>query len=235
MTRVETSNLQTGNRISAKGVTVASAGSSSPESLFTKAAKALTKEKPADSTPLSEWMNECASSMVDVDRKGNPIYDREVAPFDLAGKEYDEAIAKGDTKKADEIIAKRLQSTAQGDIALYDKIHHDGAIDSGEQVRYDISEYEKKYGTTPPELKPALVKLSQNANSFMDLDGDHKVSDKEYAAFLYAMNTNKDSKLDRGEYVKGTGYFRDINTKEAKNFKEVIKSGYIKLYGPIKN
>lgn len=239
MTKVLAVTGQKSNNLGkGRGIKVAIARSSQPDALFAKPTKEIMGEATPDSTPLNDWMNECADSVIDVDSNGNPIYSKDVAPFDLAGKEYEAALAKGDTVKADEILKTQTQQLAQDDIKnLYDKNHND-TIDSDERVNYDVAEYTKDYKkqfqTTPPrKLITNAAKKSQKLNKFMDLNGDKKVDREEYASFLCAMSAlkKKDGKLDREEYAEAVSYFENTDSKEAKSFKTAAADYYKKFFG----
>lgn len=198
-------------------------------------APATTEIVPEKTTPLNDWTNECANSMIDVDKDGKPVYGRDVEDFDMAGDKFREDLKTNGGKNAGEIYKQKAIETAKGDIGLFDK-DGDGMINPEEQVKRDKAEYEKKYGKMDAEFSKTVETLSLRANIFMDIDKNGKVDEKEYAAFLYAMDANNDKKIANGkltreEYTKSTSYFEKPLDQEAGTFRGSVRAAYKGLFG----
>lgn len=194
-----------------------------------------TQQSAEPTTPLNDWMHECADSMVGVDANGTPIYAKDINPFDMAGEEFRNDIKNNGGAKAAEIYKEKALSAAKADIALYDK-DNDFKINLEEQAQRDIDEFEKKYGNVSPKFKNKMQEMSIQEHVFMDLDKDGLVDEKEYASFLYAMDANNDKKIADGkftreEYVKTTSYFEDFTTSEAIKFRGTYKKCFNALFG----
>lgn len=190
--------------------------------------------KPTTSS-LNDWTKECADSMLDVDQSGNPVFNKEVKPFDMAGDEFQDDIKNNGGAKAGEIYKQKALETARGEIALFD-IDKDGAISPEEQVKGDVAAFEKKFGQLDPKDKSKTQEMSLRANLFMDLNKDKKVDDKEYAAFLYAVDANNKSGIANGkitaeEYMKTSSYVEQPLTTKAGAFKGQVRSCYKSLFG----
>lgn len=194
-----------------------------------------TKKPSEPTTPLSDWMKECADSMVNTDDSGNPIYGKDVNPFDMAGEEFKNAVNNNDNAKAGEIYKEKSLNTAKDNIALYDK-DNDGEINLEEKVQYDLTEFKQKYGSISDDDSNKMQEMAMNEHVFMDLNKDGKVDDKEYSSFLYAIDANNDKKIadgqiTRDEYVKYTRYFDDITSPEAIKFRKTAKNCFKSLFG----
>ncbi|MFA7658596.1 MAG: LysM peptidoglycan-binding domain-containing protein [Candidatus Gastranaerophilaceae bacterium] len=192
-------------------------------------------DKKEATTPLSDWMNKCADSMVDVDAKGNPVYDSDVNPFDMVGDKFRNDIKNNGGTNAGKIYKEKALEASKGEISLYDT-DGDGKISPEEQLKFDKSEFEKKYGAISPEMQGKVQEMSLRANVFMDLDKDGKVDEKEYSSFLYAMDANNDKSVANGqftrdEYVKSTNYFESPLTQEAGTFRGTVRSCFKSLFG----
>ena len=186
-----------------------------------------TTTEEAKTTPLNDWTNACADSVV------NP--NKEVKPFDMVGDEFRNDIKNNGGAKAGEIYKQKALETAKGEIALFDE-NKDGAISLEEQVKGDKAAYEKKFGQLDPADESKAREMSLRANLFMDLNKDKKVDEKEYAAFLYAMDSNNkgdtaNGQITRDEYTKTSSYFEQPLTDEAGTFRGKMRSCYKSFFG----
>ena len=84
--------------------------------------------------------------------------------------------------------------------------------------------------------------MSLRAHKFMDLNGDGQIDEKEYAAFLYKMDSNNvnkvaNGKITRDEYASITNPFEtasrtpDEEAKKEEAFKTDLRSYYKLLFG----
>jgi LysM repeat protein len=191
------------------------------------------KEQPE--TKFDEWATECANSMSDVDAQNNPVYSHDVKPFDMVGDDFRNDIKNNGGKNAGEIYKSKALETAKEEIASYDT-DNDGKINPLEQVKKDKEDFEKQYGEQTPDFENKMQESSLRAFSFMDLNKDKKIDEKEESAFFYAMDSNNDKKtangqITRDEYAKSTGYFEQPLTQEAGAFRGTVRSCYKGLFG----
>ena len=175
---------------------------------------------------FSQWTDKCADSI---------FTNNQLTPFDMVGDEFRNDIKNNGGAKAGEIYKQKALEAAKGEIALLDK-DKDGAISPEEQVKGDTAAYEKKFGKLAPELAAKTQEMSLRANLFMDLNKDGKVDDKEYAAFLYAMDSNNktetaNGQITRDEYTKTSGYFEKPLTQDAGTFRGKMRSCYKSFFG----
>lgn len=201
-----------------------------------------TTQVKKEETALSAWTKKCADSISDIDLKtGKSIYSHDVEDFDMVGQSFRDDIKNNGGKKAGEIYKQKVLDVAKGEVASYDT-DNDGMISPEEQVKYDIAEAEKKYGKIDESMKKVFTAASLEANTFMDLDKNGKVDQKEYAAFLYAMDANNDNKTANGkftreEYEKSAGFFgepketREKHAVEIAKFRGSVRSSYKGLFG----
>jgi len=195
-----------------------------------------TVDKPQKEFKFDEWAIKCAESITDIDSKtGEPIYGNEVKAFDMAGEEFVNDLKNNEGKNAGEIYKKQALATSKEEIGFYDK-DKDGQISPEEQVKYDIAEAETKFGKFDAGMTEQLKSTSLRANVFMDLDKSGKVDEKEFAAFMYAMDANNEKKIANGkitreEYVKSTGHFDETLTPEAGAFRGTMRASYKGLFG----
>ncbi len=215
-----------------------------PENETKDSAEIITDETPKitvsgeenpKTSPFNDWCNECADSIADINEKGDPVYSKDVKPFDMAGEEFTNAVKAKNFEKVGEIYKQNALKTAKEDIALTDT-DGDRAISPEEQVERDKSETEKKYGPFDSDFLDKMQTISLRTNLFMDLDKNRKVDEKEYAAFLYAMDSNNykktaNGKITRDEYDKTTAYFVKPLTEEAGTFRGTVRACFKKFFG----
>jgi len=168
---------------------------------------------------FDKWANTCADSIKDLDSKGEPIFGFDVESFDMAGG-----------SNAGEVHKQRALDVAASEIKIYDA-NGDGEISPTEEENYDLAEAEGKYGKFDAATAEKLKKTSSNANIFMDLNKSEKVNQKEFAAFMDAMDLDRDGKITRQEYITATGYFDKMQSPEAVKFRDSVGESYKRLFG----
>ena len=195
-----------------------------------------TNPTPEKTSAFDKFGAECADS-IDPEKTtaDKMVYSKDVKDFDMVGDDFRKDITDNGGKNAGEIYKKKALETADSEIALYDD-NHDGMISKEEQVKHDEEDYEKKFGKTDVTTQNENQKVSLRTNMFMDLNKDGKVDDKEFAAYLYAMDSNNtnhsaNGKITRDELEKTGGYTSAPLTQEAGTFRGTMRACYKKIFG----
>ncbi len=189
------------------------------------ASAAGTDNAKSTESVFGNWTEKCDDS----------TQSKDVKDFDIAGNDFGNAVKKGDYKGADVIYSKKVLDTARDYIKIYDT-DGDGTISREEQIMQDKTKYEAKNGKADSQTAYDLSTISLRKSLFIDLNKDGKVDEKEYSAYLYAMDSNNkdevaDGKISKEEYLKTEGYTKQKLTQEAGNFKGRIRSCFRGLYG----
>lgn len=208
----------------------------SPASAATTATQGTKgSEQQAKVTSFGSFTNSAAESISGVDKDGKAVYSAPVADFDMAGSDFTNAVKAKDYDKAGTAYKEKALDTAKKEIATYDT-DNDGKISHEEQVAKDKADYEAQYGKASQSEMDKMQMASLRADVIMDVNHDGKVDEKEYAAFLYAMDANNDKKtangkISRDEYVKTAGYFDKPMDGETGTFIGTIRSCYRAFFG----
>lgn len=197
---------------------------------------------PPKTTEFNTWAGKCAASVSSVGEDGKLVYSNDVEGFKITGEEYKKDYEENEGKNGTEVYKNDALKLAQGEISLYDT-DGDGKINLQEQIQRDLQDGLSKYGELDADSKAELKEKSIRAFSFIDLDGDEKIDDKEYAAFLATADANNGSKgaidgicdgeMTRDEYMKTAMYFETSvkDNPEAVEFRGCAKKYYEVFFG----
>lgn len=149
--------------------------------------------------------------------------DKDAKPFIIAGEKFQDAIKSKDETKIIETYRGAALSFAKDEIAVRDLIAKDGALNDAESISYDNA-----HGKNNTQ--------ALNKNIIMDLNNDGKVDEKEYAAYLNAVDANNstgkaDGKITRDEYLASKNAAENKSDANRINFRESIVNYYNKLFG----
>jgi len=170
---------------------------------------------------FDNWCTESAKSIDSEKTTADKIvYNKDVKEFDMVGDEYRNDINNNGAKNAGTIYKAKALKTADDEIALYDK-NNDGQIDIEEMEERNKKDFEEQFGQTDAEGKRLQDTTSENTLKYLDLDGDGKIDDKEYAAYLNAIDSNNDKeksngRISRDEYASTKSYANDYVSGMAK-------------------
>lgn len=209
---------------------------------------------------FDNWCTDCAKSIdIENSTKDKDVYTHDVKDFDMVGDEFRNDINKNGGKNAQQIYKTKALKTADDEIALYDKdgdgkidINEmkakDGKIDLAELSEKDRKDYEAQFGASDAQMQEMHEFTSENTLKYIDLNGDGKIDNKEYAAYLNAMDSNNDKTLSdgritrdefsrTGEYANDYAIGKYKEKKHEKQTKSEIEAGSFRgrMLGYFKN
>lgn len=203
----------------------------------------------------------------EVDENKEPTYKHDVSPFNMARTpEFKAAVKAEDYDKANDVYRENFDALA-GSIVDNADTDGDGELSVQEFKQKEFDDTEKKIAKLSPEQREKLGfdapenkdgKLSQeqrdNLSGFfvrqflmMDLDTpenvkpeevkDLRITKKEYAAFLKALDGNNkentaNGELTRDEYLGMTKILEGNDNKALLLFKKKERDSYKSLYDP---
>lgn len=208
------------------------------------------------STPISEYLKNNKTSALDkweekvedADEAQSKVDDFHIMD-DKTQKEYNQALIDKDNKKAAKIYQNAMLKTSQEEIETYDK-NGDKMINTPEQIKKDRVDFFLKYEnlnnpnrdkSIDPENKNhgiisnkealELAKESKYQHDLIDIDGDGKINDNEYASYLYAIDSDNESHIGNGkisqkEFVDSQETLMTKSGKGLEDFKARMRGFY---------
>lgn len=199
-----------------------------------KGAADVIEEPKIVGTELDEWEDNVFDSMSATGKFSSNVKSFEILSVENYQKDSGKYALKN--QNYDVAYKEHLLGISKEQIAAYDRKHPDGKIDDFEQFEGDMARYETKHGKMDEYAQKTMIGTSSKTNTFMDLNGDGKVDEKEYAAFLYAMDANNkegsiDGNISADEYVKTKMLISNSKSEGTTKFMQLMRSCYQALFG----